>query len=91
MSTYTAQIAETCSPSPSSIISSSEEHGVLGTNPLGYGLPRYGGERDGHADELAAAFSGLTVDEEGWWSHDFWAPQFRDLSLERDDLLVSGR
>lgn len=56
-----------------------------------YGLPRYGGERDGHADELAAAFSGLTVDEEGWWSHDFWAPQFRDLSLERDDLLVSGR
>lgn len=41
-----------------------------------YGLPRYGGERDGHADELAAAFPGLAVDKERRWGHDFGAPGY---------------
>ena len=45
-----------------------------------YGPPRYGGDRDGHADELAAAFAGPAVDVEGLRNHVFKVPQSKELA-----------
>lgn len=43
-----------------------------------YGLSRYGRDRDGHADQLAATFARVAVDVEGLWNHVFGFLSLRD-------------